>query len=482
MTLVIAERPGIPILERAERYLPMILEDMGDLDGALEQYIAIEYIVDVAYFVDVLMTPEQLAHFIETHPMSAKRDELLYALGVRYLRDRRWADARKALSKVRTTGRGVDDNDFYVHRDYQAERKKAETQKQLFTDPELVGVRPQWIEQDLNTADDLERLEAEVERAQGDEAKAEAMYQMAGYQYQGNLLFYNPAAWTGMRHDVLHDLDHHGFFRQPGEAQSLLRYMNSHDAASRSLDLFMEIARRFPTTRAARDALYTAAVCHDRLADYNEYWRDVYSRGGHAGERMVSYKDVIAAYPDYRLPRGTRGWEPSTRTVNGGPGWEAPPKPRRHVSRSQRYMVRIAALSLSVQRQVTRATMQCIDFCIYLFWLQLKLLLILITGGLWYCAFKAKRRLVAELNQAACWPRALIGPGEESPHPPMLARDYLNFLDHAVRDEWRATAQRWSSEVRWFLLRTRTGSEVVLNVMLYGSGLVFLLMLFRLRV
>jgi hypothetical protein len=126
--------------------------------------------------------------------------------------------------------------------------------------------------------------------------------------------------------------------------------------------------------------------------------------------------------------------------------------------------------------------MQCIDFCIYLFWLQLRLLLILITSWLWYYAFKAKRRLVAELNQGACWPRALLGPAEEPARTPLLARGYLNFLEHAVRDEWHAAARQWSREVRWFLLRTRTGSEVVLNVMLYGSGLVFLLMLFKLRV
>src|SRR4030095_14859889 len=58
------------------------------------------------------------------------------------------------------------------------------------------------------------------------------------------------------------------------------------------------------------------------------YWRNVYSHGGHAGERMVSYSDVRAAYPKYNFPRGTLGWKPSTRTVNGGPGWEPPPKPK----------------------------------------------------------------------------------------------------------------------------------------------------------
>jgi hypothetical protein len=36
---------------------------------------------------------------------------------------------------------------------------------------------------------------------------------------------------------------------------------------------------------------------------------------------------VKATYPEYQLPRGTYAWEPATRTVAGGPGWSAPPKP-----------------------------------------------------------------------------------------------------------------------------------------------------------
>ena len=70
----------------------------------------------------------------------------------------------------------------------------------------------------------------------------------------------------------------------------------------------------------------------------------------------------------------------------------------------------------------------------------------------------------------------------ESTQTSVFPRDYLNFLDHAVRDEWRETLTRWARDTQWFLLYTRRGPTVVLNVMLYGSGVVFLLMLFNLRV
>jgi hypothetical protein len=51
---------------------------------------------------------------------------------------------------------------------------------------------------------------------------------------------------------------------------------------------------------------------------------------------MVSYQDVKAAYPGYQLPRGTSGWQPSTRTVYGKPGWAPPAKPSPRLSRVAR--------------------------------------------------------------------------------------------------------------------------------------------------
>jgi hypothetical protein len=45
---------------------------------------------------------------------------------------------------------------------------------------------------------------------------------------------------------------------------------------------------------------------------------------------------VRAAYPDYALPPGTFGWEPSTRTVNGRAAWPAPPTPRPRPTRAAR--------------------------------------------------------------------------------------------------------------------------------------------------
>jgi hypothetical protein len=183
-----------------------------------------------------------------------------------------------------------------------------------------------WLMQDMQTLSDLERLQGEVARARGDEEHAEAMYQLASYFYEGELLFYNPAAWRGARAEMIGSLGESNY-RAPAEAQKIWEYVQEHEGAARALALYLEVVRLYPRTRAARDSLYTAVLCHQRLSNFNGYWRDLYERGLHAGARLVTLADVRREYPQYRLP-AAGDWKPSTRTVSGGPAWPAPPKPK----------------------------------------------------------------------------------------------------------------------------------------------------------
>jgi hypothetical protein len=207
-------------------------------------------------------------------------------------------------------------------------------------DPELDEnnnpiITARLVMRDLQTANDLEALERGASQAQGEEAKAEALYQLASYQYEASsLLFYNPTASPGYWN--LSMLSGEGKFRVPNEAQILWNSTLEHERLARALNIYLDVVSRFPRTRAAQDSLYTAAVCHERLSSYNPYWREVYQNGLHAGQRMVTYADVKTAYPKYQLPRGTFGWQPSTRTVSGGPGWQAPPKPPLRLTRTAR--------------------------------------------------------------------------------------------------------------------------------------------------
>jgi len=309
----------------ARRLLAMIAEDSGDIDAALEQYLALKYTLDIAYFVDALMTTEQLARFIDRHPNLTEKNVLTYSLGVRYLRANLWNDARATFAKVHAV-RNPDAGYYSGACDNGTNNCQDPKDPRVDVDGNPI-ITNELLMLDVQTANDLERLEQSVSRASDNEATAEALYQFASYQYEAsNLLFYNPVLWNGDRYWYLSDFALEGRYRAPNETQRLFAYMQEHDTPARALKIYLRIVEQFPHTRAARDAFYTAAACHERLSNYNPYWRDIYDSGLHAGQRMVTYTDVKAAYPTYQLPRGTSGWQPSTRTVYGGPGWAPRPK------------------------------------------------------------------------------------------------------------------------------------------------------------
>jgi outer membrane protein assembly factor BamD (BamD/ComL family) len=351
--LAVEASPRSALARRARELMAVAAEEAGDLAGALEQYLALGYDPDVAYFVDVLMTPEQLSSFVEKNDASPRRDELLYALGLRLMRAGRYREARAALSRVRTAADSYNlSSEDYEYYDTDSETGPGhpkehfrhsfwDVDSETYSVPDAgVGARAvaasgrdtrvyaDWLLRDMQTLSDLERLQGYVEGARGDEEKAEALYQLASYFYEGELLFYNPAAWRGMRGQMINSLGESSY-RAPAEAQTVWDYVREHEGPARALVIYLDVVRLYPRTRAARDSLYTAVLCHERLANYNGYWREMYQeRRQHAGQKMVTLADLRREYPNYRLPVAGR-WKPSTRTVSGAPAWPAPPRSKR---------------------------------------------------------------------------------------------------------------------------------------------------------
>ncbi|HLF85140.1 MAG TPA: hypothetical protein VI837_13275 [Blastocatellia bacterium] len=489
LATLVAENPDNRYTEGARRQLAMLAEDTGDIEGALDQYLALDYRYDVAYFIDVLMTLEQLAAFIDKRPTPARRDEMLYALGVRYLRDRRWNDARGAFAKVKTIGRDAD-YPYLSKIDAEPWRydRRDETPKEREFDPSVRGIRPHWIDQDWRTANDLERLERQVETAQGDEAKAEALYQVASYQFERSLLFYNPLEWHGQRHYLLVDLDERGAFRQPGESQMLFDHMQKHDMAANSLPIFLEVVRRFPNTRAARDALFTAAVCHERLHDYNNYWREVYSEGGHAGERMVTYRDVRAAYPTHRFPRGTFGWEPATRTVNGAPGWDKPPKPRPRASRWAR-VAQLANSWVSESSKLLNRVLTDLEYLLKHAWLAIVdaagwvahwLWVLAMIGWLWFLwrrAGEARTLMDEALAQSKSRPIEERGNSHLAVSSNVVSATLDKYIGHDLRDRWLESGRDFTYKLRQTVEQRRGRALIALYAATHGLFAVLLMRL-----
>ena len=363
--------PRSGLARRAREMAAVAAEDEGDLAGALEQYLLLGYDPDVAYFVDVLLTPDQLASFVARHDSSPRRDELLYASGLRFMRAGRYAEARAALSRVRTTADGYhlssNSYGYNYYTDSRSGHPKMNFRHTFRIDYERPDTAPfraeesdptvsrdtrvyaDWLLRDMRTLSDLERLQSDIDRARGDEEKAEALYQLASYFYKGELIFYNPAAWRGSRTEMIKSLGESSY-RAPAEAQKVWEYVLDHEGPARAAALYLEVVRLYPRTRAARDSLYTAALCHQRLANFNGYWRTMYDeRGLHAGARLVTLEDIRREYPDYRLPDGAGRWEPSTRTVSGRPAWPAPPV-RKRLTGVERTRVKIKRAELRVEQ------------------------------------------------------------------------------------------------------------------------------------
>nr|MBA3353999.1 outer membrane protein assembly factor BamD [Blastocatellia bacterium] len=252
-TALITEFPSNKLTEGARRLLAMTAEDQGDLESALEHYLALKYHYDVAYFVDVLMPTDRLATFVEQRPNIPERDRLLYAVGVRHMRDGHWNLARQTLEKVKTDS-GINENKMSMAEEDSKSRFAKEPSWEH--DKPLV-VKTSWVMQDLKTIDVLEHLEQATYNSPGDESRAEAMYQLASYLFGADdLLFYNPAAWKGTRADLLNELQSGDSVRSPNESQIIFEHSQSHDTIARAIPIYLDIASRFPNTRAAKDALY----------------------------------------------------------------------------------------------------------------------------------------------------------------------------------------------------------------------------------
>ncbi len=330
---LIKEFPQHKLTEGARRLLAITAEDQDDLETALDLYFDLKYEHDITYFVDVLMPTDRLAQYVAQRTESEHHNTLLYSLGLRYMRERRWNEARVTLRRVRTE-KGRDD---YLEYEKDKTWFFPKEPGYAYGESRVTYIKTSWVMQDLKTIDIIEYHEKAVGSAEGDEAKAEAMYQLASAYFESDdLAFYNPALWEGARTGSLSQLQFSDHERLPNESRTIFEHLQVHDPWAQAIPIYEQIATRYPNTKTARDALYSVAVAHERLSGRNSVWAEVYERGLFAGPRNLSYADVRNIYPDYQLPRGTYGWEPSTRTVNGGPGWATPPKPLPRLSRVER--------------------------------------------------------------------------------------------------------------------------------------------------
>lgn len=454
--------------EAARRQLAMVAEELGDYDTALEQYFSMDYWLDAAYLIDILMTPDQIQAFLAKHPNHPKTDVLNYSIGIRHLRAGNYPEARAALGRVIPRK-----DEVPVPIDNAAHWEP----KEKMFDPQfrrLREVQASWVAFDFQTIQDLERLEKNVRSAWTDEARAEAKYQLAGYLYSGSdLKFYNPVLWGSMRADALYQALYENRFARPNEEELLWAYHHEHESVAHALSIFLEIADHYPKSKAAPDALYSAVIAQQRLSNFNGYWRGMVENGRIPGPRKVTFRDVRTAYPNYVFPYATVGWEPMTRTVNGHAAWLPKPKPAApkpfHIRTWNKVEKGWSIVSPPLGRAWTWTTGLLGTFFGFVFRLDLFLYLAGLAFAAWFFGFRAQRTFIRRLRE--------LPPGNEPPPPVLMLPDFslttalgLRFFRFPieVRDDWAARCIFWARWIGWWA-RTRRGVTVLSHLMLHGG-------------
>ncbi len=245
----------------ARQLLAINCEKQGKYGEALDQFFALGYSVDAAYVADILMSTEELKSYLKieksrrpltsiaydktgltgTRTGSYSRVNMLqYTIGVQYLRSGDFRGARKWLTLIPSKVR------------YEFDRGRREFESDASPNA-------------LDAANNLIKLQTACKSMRGYEHRAKAAYAFASYYHtHGRLLLYNPMLWQGNR------VVSFEFYWNPDvetKYGSVVRhkYLATDDVFIRSKELCLEVAKKFPSSSVAPQALYRAACATSRI-------------------------------------------------------------------------------------------------------------------------------------------------------------------------------------------------------------------------
>ena len=271
---LLARCPNSFLRHSARENVAILDEAAGARSGALDQYFALGYQLDIAFLLDVRMTPREIETYIAAHPKSPQKDLLAYSLGIRYLREERWRESEQWLRRVSPA-------------QYAAYDKMREDSNYLDTKSPAP----------LEALRELRGLYQNISEAGSDNERAGALYAYASYySTHGTLLLYNSALWQGGR-EYAFQFWQNTRQTSPEDAAAIRNHMISHEVYSRSRRICLELARRYPASPAAPAALYRAAAACRRLAAFNTWWTMENKRHNYWDEATLLMNRVADTYP-----------------------------------------------------------------------------------------------------------------------------------------------------------------------------------------
>lgn len=286
------------IRQSARQLLALVCEELGHLAEALDQYNALGYSIDIAYLLDVRMSPHQIEACLRAfrddrvdatlgfdYPPNksikisyTRRQMLTYALGIRYMRLERWRDAERCFASLPAD----------LLNAFDVERRE-------HTDDPCPGV--------VKAVRELARLKGAIGRSHGYEARAAAAYRYASYYHNNSdLLLYNVMLWKGER-VVNFEIFWNTRAQSDADTFAIRNYMKEHDVFLRSRELCLDIAAHFPNSKIAPNAIYRAACASYRVGALS-WWFQRNTAGFRykpAGEPAALMNRLVNHYPKSSL-------------------------------------------------------------------------------------------------------------------------------------------------------------------------------------
>lgn len=274
---LVEDFPRSYLRDSAKENLALLYEGKNEFGKALQIYFDLDYRPDAAFLLDARMSLAELRKFLDEHPSHPKTDLIRFSIGMKLLRADNFSDARAEFDKI---------------------KPEALAQLSGSNDPSQWA----WVEgmdklqNPITTATELEKLYQAAGTAKTDDEKAAALYQVANYYYDHrNLLLYNAGAWEGGRQLLGWSWDDKVATSADNEAVTLSTL--EQECLNRCKEICLELAATYPKTPTAPKAIYRAACCARRLADFNTWWREYNKQQNQWRLAVELMKRVAKDYP-----------------------------------------------------------------------------------------------------------------------------------------------------------------------------------------
>lgn len=248
--------------------IALLNEKYGDPVKSYEYYRSIGYSTDMQFLADSYLSPAQLKRLITKSLSKVEKDALTYTLAMRYFRKEQYEPAIAILSKIpkqMRMNKGID------LRDYQ----KREGDYYAAKDSSYESFDLESVTDTKDSLDDVKALQKLRHRADHDSTskkRAEALYEMAQYNYRRRtLMYYSGALWKSGRAGswmVWNDAINRGL-----ADKRAMESANEHECDAQTIRLCDELVAKYPRSEFAPKALYTAAVAGEKLSRFNSWWR-----------------------------------------------------------------------------------------------------------------------------------------------------------------------------------------------------------------